>query len=123
MTWALKFFDDWVIDKQSCAKVKVRGYKDGVIAEFFALKDSEFLSRTSSKINSESQGEKLQLVTLYLALRLSLTFVGLQEIGESSSSAGVRTSETQRLSSYFRQKRSASWCRKGQVHCPKYQSW
>ena len=91
MNWAMKYFDDWLRNKETgsedkCVNLKPRGWKEGVISDFFALKDSKFMSRTSSRVSLNLQGDKLPLVMLCWALRLSLTFVGLQEIGESSSS-------------------------------------
>ena len=69
MNWAMKYFDDWLRNKDTgsednCVNLKPRGWKEGVVSDFFALKDRKFMSKTSSKVSLNLQGDKLPLVML-----------------------------------------------------------
>ena len=86
--WSLRHFDDRLLSKESADTVSVvenikpHGYKVGVVAAFFEVKDRLYLSRTSLRVaiqpheTTKQQGETLQLVMLCWNLRRSLIFVG-----------------------------------------------
>jgi hypothetical protein len=62
MMWAIKYYDDWALSKERSTvsvleKIKPRGWKEGIIARFFELKDQIYMSKLSSRVDILSEGE------------------------------------------------------------------
>jgi hypothetical protein len=62
--WAMKYYDEWALSTERktvsvLEQIKPRGWKKGIIARFFELKDQIFSSKFSSRIDIVSEGENL----------------------------------------------------------------